>query len=179
MKFEIQPGDVDLLSIQGGWFKIPLGDRYLLRPGDYSIEIKKDGYYPLIQNFIVTDELNQIVSISLKKLPGIVNIYTNTNDESQIYIDDNYIAVNQAKELKLDSGYHKLEITSERFLLYSGEFFVRGMNISQDIYVDMIPGWSEIILESRPSGADIYKDDVKIGQTPTSCLLYTSDAADE
>ena len=171
VKFEIQPGEVDLLSIQGGWFKIPLGDRYLLRPGDYSVEIKKDGYYPLIQNFIVTDEVNQIVYVSLKKLPGIVNIYTNTNDESQIYIDDNYTAVNQAEELKLDSGYHKLEISSEQFLLYSGEIFVRGMNISQDIYVDMIPGWSEIRLESRPSGADIYKDDIKIGQTPTSFNL--------
>ena len=171
VKFEIQPRDVDFFSIQGGWFKIPLGDRYLLRPGDYSVEIKKDGFYPLIQNFIVTDEVNQIVPISLKKLPGIVNIYTNTNDESQIYIDDNYIAVNQAKELKLDSGYHKLEITSERFLLYSGEIFVRGMNISQDIFVEMIPGWSEIRLESRPSGADIYKADVKIGQTPASINL--------
>ena len=35
----------------------------------------------------------------------------------------------------------------------------------------MIPGWSEIRLESRPSGADIYKDDVKIGQTPASINL--------
>ena len=171
VKFEIQPRDVDHLSIQGGWFQIPLGDRYLLRPGDYSVEIEKEGFYPLIQNFIVTEEANQIIPVSLKKLPGILNIYTNTNDETQIFIDDDYIAVNQIKELKLDPGFHKLEIISERFLSYSGGIFVRGMNISQDIYVGMIPGWSEIRLESRPSGADIYKDDVKIGQTPTSFNL--------
>ena len=40
------------------------------------------------------------------------------------------------------------------------------MNISQDIYVDMIPD-GQNKTESRPSGADIYKDDIKIGQTPT------------
>ena len=33
VKFEVTPGTADSFSIAGGWFRMPLGDRILLRKG--------------------------------------------------------------------------------------------------------------------------------------------------
>ena len=171
LKFEVNPSDIDEISIRGSWFKIPIGERYLLREGSYTAEIKKEGYYPLAHSFEVNESPGQIVSIELKKLPGIINIATNTEDIDQIIIDDTIYLTSSINKLQLEPGYHELTVSSSRFLTYSGSFFVNGMDISENIFIDMIPGWSEIYVDSIPSAAAIYQGNKEIGVTPSSIEL--------
>ena len=70
LKFEVNPSDIDKISIRGAWFKIPIGERYLLREGSYTVEIKKEGYYPLTHSFEVNESPGQIVSCLLYTSPS-------------------------------------------------------------------------------------------------------------
>ncbi len=45
VQFEVNPADPDSLSIAGGWFRLPIGDRVLLRNGGYTVVVRKEGYY--------------------------------------------------------------------------------------------------------------------------------------
>ena len=165
------PQDTDLLSIKGGWFKFPLGERILLRKGSYSLEVQKEGYYPVSQNFLVTDELNQSVSVNMRKLPGIINIYTNSSESSQIRINDSIVFDSKILGKQLEPGYHVLKISSDRFLPFSDVFFVQGMNISQNIHVNLVPNWANLIIDSIPSDAFVYNNNIEIGRTPAALEL--------
>ena len=165
------PKDIDLISIKGGWFKFPLGGRFLLREGNYSVEVQKEGYYPVSQSFLVTNELNQTVSVNMRKLPGIINIYTNFAESSQIRINDSIVFGSKVVGKELEPGYHALKISSDRFLPFSDVFFVQGMNVSQDINVNLVPKWGNLIIDSVPSDAFIYNKNIEIGRTPAALEL--------
>ena len=45
VNFEISPSEPNEFSIDGGWFRFPIGDRILLRKGNYKVNVKKNGYY--------------------------------------------------------------------------------------------------------------------------------------
>ena len=44
-------------------FRLPLGERVLLHPGDYTVAVLKEGYYPQQQSFAVGDEPSGTVSM--------------------------------------------------------------------------------------------------------------------
>ena len=45
VEFDINPVDPDSLDIDGGWFHLPVGGRVLLRKGNYTVNVEKQGYY--------------------------------------------------------------------------------------------------------------------------------------
>jgi len=47
VQFEVDPVDPDSVAISGGWFRLPLGDRILLRSGDHTVNVRKRGYYDI------------------------------------------------------------------------------------------------------------------------------------
>lgn len=171
VKFNINPPDTDSLKIQGSWFKFPIGDRVLLRKGTHSLLVEKEGYYPANKTFVVNGVGDQIVSVSMKKLPGIVNIYTNANNSTQISLDGSVEIGESFGSKVMQSGEYVLTIKAARFLPFDGKIQVKGMNITQHIFVDLIPGWANINIDSIPSDAIIYNRDIEIGRTPANLEL--------
>ena len=52
VKFEVSPGEPDDFSIRGGWFKLPLGDRVLMRKGSYTVRVSQEGYYDVLMSHL-------------------------------------------------------------------------------------------------------------------------------
>ncbi|MCB1846715.1 MAG: PEGA domain-containing protein, partial [Halieaceae bacterium] len=52
---------------------LPFGERYLLRPGDYSLRVTAAGYHPLETGITVTAEDSQTLQLELAPLPGRVS----------------------------------------------------------------------------------------------------------
>jgi formylglycine-generating enzyme required for sulfatase activity len=171
VKFKINPSDTDSLSIQGSWFKFPIGDRVLLRKGTHSLLIEREGYYPANKTFVVEGSNDQIVSVDMKKLPGIVNIYTNSNNSNQVSLDGSMEIGVSIEPKVMQTGQYVLTVNADRFLPFAGKIEVKGMNITQHIFVDLIPGWANINIDSVPSDAIIYNRDVEIGRTPANLEL--------
>ena len=171
IKFNIDPPDIDSLSIEGTWFEVPLGDRSLLRSGTHSLRIKKTGYYDLNQTFVVGEVDDLIVPVIMKKLPGIVSIYTNAGLNAQISLNGSLGAEGSFEAKAIEAGQYILNITSDRFLPFSDKIEIKGMNIKQHIFVDLIPRWANISIDSIPSDAVIYSKNIKIGNTPANLEL--------
>ena len=41
VEFEVDPAEPDSLAIKGGWFHLPIGNRTLLRSGNYTVNVEK------------------------------------------------------------------------------------------------------------------------------------------
>ncbi|MAD29194.1 MAG: hypothetical protein CMP00_05945 [Woeseiaceae bacterium] len=171
VKFNVIPSDIDNLSIKGGWFKIALGDRVLMKEGSYFLNIEKEGYYPINQSFVVGENQDLNITVNLKELPGLISIYSQLEGSSTITLADS-VAINSLIESKkMEPGQYLLTIESERFLPFEDTIQVIGKNIQQHIYVDLIPKWAKISIDSIPSGATVINDSTEIGYTPTDIEL--------
>ena len=60
-------------SVEVSGLAIPFGDRYLLRPGSYTVSAEAEGYYPLSTEVTVTDADTQSTTLVLAPLPGPVS----------------------------------------------------------------------------------------------------------
>jgi hypothetical protein len=70
VEFEIEPPGPDGFDIDGGWFRLPIGERTLLRKGTYTVNVRKQGYYDVNQSFVVGDEQSMTLSLRMRKKPG-------------------------------------------------------------------------------------------------------------
>ena len=66
----MQPGNPDHLSVSGGWFHVPLGERIIMREGNYVVHVKKEGYYDVAQSISVDERPSRTIVVELRKLPG-------------------------------------------------------------------------------------------------------------
>jgi len=164
--FEVQPGDPDSLSVEGGWFKLPFGDRTLMRPGTYTVHVGKDGYYDAAQDFEVGEAPSRTVLVELRKLPGQLTISTDPAADAIVTVDDTKVGRAPYGPLELEPGTHAVTVTAERFLPYALRLQVPGLGKAQHLDVQLVPQWANVDVSSNPAGADVFQGTTRIGQTP-------------
>ena len=64
---------MDEISITGGWFKLPVGERILMRTGTYTVNVRKQGYYDVAQSLQIGDEPSQNGHRRNAKIAGTVD----------------------------------------------------------------------------------------------------------
>lgn len=171
IRFDVQPASPDELTIAGGWFRLPLGDRVLLRPGDYTVAVEKAGYYPQQQSFAVGDEPSGTVTIALRRLPGRLTVMTEPPVAAVVTVDEALVGPAPHGPLELEPGNHSVEVTAERFLPYRDRINVPGLGQHQQLVVQLVPRWATVAISSAPSGASIYVGQHQVGTTPASIEL--------
>ena len=168
----VDPATPDAVSIAGGWFRLPLGDRLLLRQGEYTISGEKEGYYDVLQPFVVDDAPTKTVSVAMRKLPGKLTVNITPAAEATITIDGIHIGPAPLGPVELEPGQHGISIRSERFLPFSDVVEVIGLGRQQMITVQLVPRWAEVTVTSEPPGAAIFTAAEKIGETPAVIELF-------
>jgi len=171
VKFEVNPGEPDSFSISGGWFRLPLGDRVLLRKGSYSARVSQKGYYDVSQAFDVGDEQNMIVEISMRKLPGHVTVVTNPPTAAVVAINETQLGPAPFGPIELLPGEHSVSVRAERFLPFSGVVTVPGLGRHEQLSVQLVRRWSNVEISSEPAGARILSGDEQVGETPATIEL--------
>jgi len=166
IQFEIRPAGPDDFSIAGGWFKLPLGDRYLLREGSYNVLVRKDGYYDINHALEVDDTPSRTVLIELRKLPGTLTVFTDAVDDAVVTVND--VKVGQAPygPIELEPGMHTVSVTAPRYLPYADRLLVPGLGRHQRVHVQLVPQWANVDISSEPSGASVFRGRDKVGNTP-------------
>jgi len=164
--FEFNP-QADSISISGG-VALPLGTRYLLRPGQYIINASADGYYPFQDGLTVTGGASQKVVYELDKLPGLISILSNPAG-AEVVVDGEILGVTPLLMTTLEAGVHSIELVADRYLTKSLELDVTGLNNKQTLSEELVPGWSEATFASQPSGASVWIDGEDTGiDTPAT-----------
>jgi formylglycine-generating enzyme required for sulfatase activity len=171
VQFEVNPQDPDSVSISGGWFRMPMGDRVLLRNGEYTVVVRKDGYYDVNQTFAIEGEDSKTVEVRMRKLPGLLTVVTSPPVDAVISIDNGTIGKAPFGPVELQPGEHSVSVRAERFLPFGDVVSVPGLGQYEELHVQLVPRWSNITVSSEPAGATIYAGERKIGVTPASIEL--------
>jgi formylglycine-generating enzyme required for sulfatase activity len=166
VEFDLSPDSPDSFSIEGGWFRLPVGDRVLLRKGNYTVNVARQGYYDIGQTFVVGDEASMTVRLRMRKKPGRLVVSTEPLVDAVITIDESLVGKAPYGPIELEPGEHSIRIESQRFLPFRDFFEVAGLSRLESLHVQLVPRWANIEVRSNPPGATIYSGDEEIGVTP-------------
>jgi formylglycine-generating enzyme required for sulfatase activity len=151
------------VSVSG--LALPLGQRYLMRPGDYQVDASAPGYHPLSAAFSVDDGEDQSVVLTLDALPGRLSI-DSTPPGATVIIDEEAVGQTPLIDLSLGKGIHTLSLQEPRHLTTTQDIAITGRNVQQQLHIDLAPAWADISLSSAPPGATVQLDGEPVGRTP-------------
>ena len=98
-------------EIDVGGLAIPFGDRYLMRPGSYTLAVDAAGYHPYRDTLTVTAEDSQVVQVIMQALPGRLEI-TSTPPGARVLVDGETVGETPLSELPVEAGSRVLDPVS-------------------------------------------------------------------
>ena len=157
------------VNISGGYFPhLKIGGRYLLRQGNYQLDVAYPGYYPLSAAIAINADSSQEIGFGLEKLPGELMIKTSPESDFVVSVDGNLVQPAVAGVFIIAAGEHKLRIIADRYFTVEQDILIDGMELTQEIEVTLIPAWAEISIQSLPTGANILIDGKPSGISPNA-----------
>jgi formylglycine-generating enzyme required for sulfatase activity len=171
VEFEITPTGADSFDIDGGWFRLPIGNRTLLRKGTYTVNVQKQGYYDIQQNFVVGDDQSMTVALRMRKKPGRLFVQVEPAVDAVVTVDQGQVGKAPFGPIELEPGLHTVNIETERFLPFTGAIDMQGLDLLENFNVQLVPRWANVRVESEPSGAKIFAGDQELGVTPATIEL--------
>ncbi|MBB6095057.1 formylglycine-generating enzyme required for sulfatase activity [Povalibacter uvarum] len=151
------------IDIAGGLPAVPVGGRFLLRPGEYTIRASSPGYAPAEIKVKVTEAANQQFALSLAKLPGMLSIQVPV--EAKLSIDGQEVG-SAPGEFELQPGTHTVAINAPRYQPFSGTVEVEGLGKKQVFTPALVAAWANVTITSEPAGAQVIVAGEQRGVTP-------------
>lgn len=167
---EIEPAP-DRVALHGKIWPIKIRDRYLVQPGNYSIQVEKTGYRPLKQDIKVSKYQSQTLSFTLEKKPGYLTISSQPAKHVEVAINGKKYSNTPIESLELEAGTYSLAATAHRYQPYTTQLVIDGKEIQQQLEIELIPDWLEVVVDSDPTGAEIWLNSESKGLTPQTIEL--------
>jgi formylglycine-generating enzyme required for sulfatase activity len=171
IQFNVQPVAADELSVSGGWFRLPLGDRTLLREGDYTLHVRKAGYYDVDQSLRIDETPSRTITVELRRLPGELTVVTDPSLAALVTVDQTFVGPAPFGPLQLEPGTHAVTVRADRHLPYDHKLIVPGLGQHQQLDVQLVPRWANVAVRSEPAGATVYRGEERLGETPAELRL--------
>ena len=158
------------INIDGG-LQFKLADRYLLRPGEYELDISQEGYYPLEQELNVSDEQNQRYTFQLQRLPGHLQVNTGNVSGAEIFVDGTSKGFSPTLIRDLPHGERQLRVSAERYFPAEETVLIEGLDKEQSLDIQLSPAWADISFSSEPASAEVFNNGELIGKTPLTAEI--------
>ncbi|MBT8095387.1 MAG: PEGA domain-containing protein [Gammaproteobacteria bacterium] len=171
VNFEVVPAEPDSIDVEGGWFRLPIGDRMLLRKGNYTVNVEKQGYFDIKQTFVVGDEPSRTLTLEMRRKPGRLVVNVEPAVDAVVTIDETQVGKAPFGPVTLEPGDHLVEVASGRFLPFRGVVPIPGLDRDEFFDVQLVPRWAEVAISSEPAGARILAGDAEVGVTPATVQL--------
>ncbi|MDH5271897.1 MAG: SUMF1/EgtB/PvdO family nonheme iron enzyme [Gammaproteobacteria bacterium] len=166
VKIDVVPAD-SAVRLHGG-LVLPVGGNHFARPGEYTVEIQRQGYASLRAPIKVTDAPNQSFRYRLAKLPGVLQVQTPVAARISVAGRD----VGSAPgEVLLPAGRHEILITAPRHLPFKATVDVKGMELRQSLTAKLVAAWAPVTVLTEPAGATVLVDGTAHGATPANLEL--------
>jgi len=166
------------ISIQGGIAAPKFGDHYLLRPGDYRLQAEQQCFQLLDEGFTVTDEKSQDLVFAMTKLPGLLSFKAHRSDKpavslegARIFIDGKEVGQTPDADREIKPGLRSVLIRADKYQDLETEFEVDGCGVRQALDLALVPGWSDIAIDTVPRGARVMVNGKSAGSTPLTIEL--------
>ena len=154
---EVQVDAIGSATIDIDGINVPLGKRYLIRPGEYLVTVKVPGYRDWQQEAVVTDADSQQLVVTPAILPGSVSLLT-TPPGASISIAGQVIGSTPLQALNLEAGPTPLDITLPRYQPQQELLEVTGRGIEQTLSIALKPDWANITAVATPEDATVWID---------------------
>ena len=167
---EIEPTP-DRVALDGKIWPIKVRDRYLVQPGDYSLQIEKAGYRALKSEIKVSKHQSQTLSLTLEKKPGYLAISSLATEPVEVIINGKTHGNTPIDRLELEAGTYTLEANAKRYQPYTIQLVIEGKEIQQQLNIELLPDWASVVIDSKPAGAEIWLNGESRGLTPQTLEL--------
>ncbi|MDE0412196.1 MAG: PEGA domain-containing protein [Gammaproteobacteria bacterium] len=162
---EIYP-EPEQMTLHGKIWPLRIQGRYLVQPGEYSLEVEKAGYRPLKRKIQVTRQASQALAFTLIKQPGYLNLTSLPEQGVSITINHKAYGTTPLENLELPAGTYVLQASADRYQPYATQLVIEGKQVSQDLHIQLQPGWSAVSIDSRPQAAEVWLNGSLEGTTP-------------
>ena len=166
VRFETDPAMPDQIALSGGWLRLPLGDRYLVRPGNYTVRLDTEGYYPATRRFEVTSSEAVTVRLEQVPLPGTVIVLSDSETPALVEFDDEEVGVTPLNISGVTPGRYRLRVSADAYLPWEDSIEVVGRALEQTVAVQLVPAYARVHVESTPPGASVLSGEAIVGETP-------------
>ena len=160
----INADTVTPIDVSVGGLTLPFGDRLLIRPGTYSLDVSADGYYPFKGSLEVdtADVQNRVVN--LVPLPGTLILETLPTGAS-VVIDGQTVGTTPLTLEEVAAGEITFELSAERYLAVEDVITVEGRGITQRYSKDLVPGWARVSVSTIPERTEFSVDGQPLEKT--------------
>jgi formylglycine-generating enzyme required for sulfatase activity len=162
VRIEISPAP-DSMSLQGG-FDLSIGGEVLVRPGEYQLLAKKQGYRPLATRLTIAAADNPPFRFELAKLPGLLSV--NAKPQAEIRVDGKPAGRTPQPALELEPGKHRISLLATKHEVYEQDIEIEGAGVQQTLNAELVPAWAAVSLSSDPAQAELSVDGAVVGKTP-------------
>jgi formylglycine-generating enzyme required for sulfatase activity len=166
VRIAVDPAD-STIDMDGG-LALRVGANYFARPGDFTVEIEREGYATLRKQIAVTGDADQAFTFKLAKLPGVLDIKTPVAARVSIAGKDVGAAPGA---LRLPAGRHELVITAPRYLPFTARVDIEGMERRQTLAPQLVANWAPVRVLTEPTGAQVFVDGKAQGTAPVQLEL--------
>jgi formylglycine-generating enzyme required for sulfatase activity len=175
------------VSISGG-LSFELGGVYLLTGGEYRVQANAQGYYPLDEPFMVSEQRSQTLRFEFTKLPGRVTFVSEPPgaEISLLHPTDagadqdpgdaagEVIGTTPSAEISVPAGRQTIMLTTARYQPLVRNVDIVGLDQTQTVSGELVPDWAEVTISSVPAGAAIFLDDAPSGQVTPAVVEVPS-----
>ena len=116
-----------------GWLTLPLGERYLVRPGDLNVQAEAKGYYPIDTRLTILSDADQRFALAFEKLPGHLRLTTG-GIPAEVEIDGEPVGTTPLTVSSLSAGEHLVSIRADWYRPLQTTVDILGLDQSQDLF---------------------------------------------
>ncbi|MDE2148855.1 MAG: PEGA domain-containing protein [Gammaproteobacteria bacterium] len=167
VRIDIDPKP-ERIEIKGG-VDVALGDRWLIRPGRYTLIAAKQGYQALRTSLTIGSPSDQSFHFRLEKLPGLLSV--RSQPPATLSVDGKILGRTPLQDLRLAPGAHRLTLRAPRYVVYETQVTIEGAGKRQALQAKLVPGWAPVSFRSKPAQAELSVDGDVLGRTPLSVEL--------
>lgn len=160
----------DDVSVRGG-LVVPVGPRYLARPGTYELRAALEGYEPLATEIEITDERSQTIQQVLQRLPDRLTVRTPGVEDATVTVGEEAAGVAPLEDYPVPAGRHRLRVAAPLYVPHEQDLDVEGGGNPVLVELTLTPDWATVTLTSEPEGAVVLADTVEVGVTPLEFRL--------
>lgn len=146
-----------------GWH-LPFGERLLIRPGEYELSVRAEGYHPFQETIIVSEADAQQLDIRLAPLPGTLELRSQPTG-AEIWLDEVALGSTPLLDQVLEAGTYALTLRLPRYQVWQGAVEITGRNQSQTLDIALLPDWADIQFSTMPAEVSATVDDTPVDIT--------------
>lgn len=154
---EIQVNAVGTAAIDISGVHVPLGQRYLIRPGAYAVTVTVPGYRDWQEVVSVTKADSQQLSVSPTILPGRVSVRSEPAG-AVVSVSGQPMGQTPLEALSLEAGPTLISLALARHQVSEETFEVTGRGVEQTIVVALAPDWALVTVPAIPGDATVWVD---------------------